>query len=141
VELGLLEASGPSGSHRVRMNHGRDGTVLVDSMRGIGWVAEGETGTTEEVANGVIGATQGTEVDARVIVIVCGAKGKSGLSWPRVERRKWTELPGGRLDHQRGRSDHLEARSDHQPLQHEWSDHLVARSDHLVEPWSSRWCG
>jgi hypothetical protein len=75
------------------------GTAPIDSTRGTSWAAGGKTHATEEVARGVIGATRGAEVEARVVDIVHDAEGEARVVMAtcgtRVEVRA---VRGGRTD-------------------------------------------
>jgi hypothetical protein len=51
---------------------GETRTALVGNIQGTSWVVGGETGATEELTGGVIGAARGAEVEAGVIVAARG---------------------------------------------------------------------
>jgi hypothetical protein len=51
-------------------------TTPASRMQGTGWAAEGDTGTTEEAAGGVIRAAWGMKVEAKVVGVTCGVKGE-----------------------------------------------------------------
>jgi hypothetical protein len=55
-------------------------TALASSTRGTGSVACGETGVTEEAVRGVIGATWGIEVEAKVIDAASVTEGEARRS-------------------------------------------------------------
>jgi hypothetical protein len=55
------------------------GTAPTGSTRSIGWATRGETGATEEVAGGIVGAVWGTEVEAEVVGAAHGVEGEVGF--------------------------------------------------------------